>query len=78
MRKQRDARIVTFEQDYKPNGYTIAGERSGNPMKKGSKHAVHKDVVDVLQKQGVKMKVEVPHWETLHAKAKEAKQRKSA
>lgn len=69
MRKHRDVRIVTLEQDYKING-AIVGELSGNPMKKGSQHAMHVDLVEQLKKQGVKMKVEKPDFEKLHADIK--------
>lgn len=70
MRKQRDTRIVTFEQDYAPGG-VVVGEQSGMPYVKGSTHAIHIDTVEKLKKHGVKMKVEKPDWDKIHDRIKE-------
>lgn len=52
MRKYRDTRIVTFQQDYQPGGVT------GKVIyKKDSVHAIHFETVEQLQNLGVKMKV---------------------
>lgn len=65
MRKQRDARIVTFNQDYNPGG-------KPEPIyAKGSTHAIHAETVKKLEKLGVKMKVEKPDWNAMHEKIKE-------
>lgn len=79
MRKQRDARIVTFEQDYVVNG-VLVGASSGNPMKKGSVHAMHTNTVEQLKRQGIKIKVEKPDFEKLESKIKveKAKAKKAA
>lgn len=70
MRKHRDARIVTFLQDYMPDGFNVCGEDFGMPMIKGSRHAMHVRVVEQLQAQGVKMKVEKPDWDKMHTDIK--------
>lgn len=75
MRKHRDARIVTFKQDYKPGG-VLVGELSGNPMVKGSTHAMHVDVAEQLRKNGVKIEIEKPDFDKMHAEIKE-RQRKA-
>lgn len=62
MRKQRDARVVKFNQDYAPGGKTI--------YDKGSTHAIHVDTVNKLKKAGVKLTDEKVDWNTLHEKIK--------
>jgi hypothetical protein len=50
MRKYRDTRIVTFQQDYAPGGKVI--------YENGSTHAIHCETVERLQNLKVRMKVE--------------------
>lgn len=69
MRKQRDTRIVTLEQDYAPGG-VVVGAQSGLPYSKGSTHAIHVDTVEKLKRNGVKMKVEKPDWDKIHSRIK--------
>lgn len=70
MQKQRDTRIVTFDQDVTRGGIVI-GEGTGMPYIKGSKHAIHVNTVEQLRSHGIKMKVEKPDFEKMYAKIKE-------
>jgi hypothetical protein len=72
MRKQRDARIVKFHQDYNPGG-------KRDPIyEKGSTHAIHVDTVNKLKKQGVKLTDEKVDWNALHEKIKASRKVKAA
>lgn len=56
--KEKNARIVTFKEDYASK----AGKEKGEIIyRKGSVHAIHKSIVAQLQAKGAKMDVkEVP------------------
>jgi len=72
MRKQRDARIVKFQQDYNPGG------KKTPVYAKGSSHAIHTDLVAKLKERGAKFTEEKPDWNALHAKAKTEKTKAKA
>ena len=49
--KEKNTRIVTFKEDYKTKAGTLV-------YKKGSTHAIHKDLVGSLKEKGAKMDVQ--------------------
>lgn len=54
--KEKNTRIVTFEEDYTSQAGTKSKE--GPIYKKGSTHAIHASMVKKLEEKGAKMKVE--------------------
>ena len=77
MIKQRDARIITLEQDYAPRGKVIGAEH-GMPFVKGSRHAIHAKTAENLRKNGVKMRVEKVDFDALNAKIKQQRAKATA
>lgn len=72
MRKQRDARLVKFDQDYNPGG------KEKPIYAKGSTHAIHVDTVNKLKGKGVKLKDEKIDWNAMHERIKAQRQLKKA
>jgi hypothetical protein len=67
MSKYEDARIVTFKEDYSrptKNGGTRVY------YKKNSTHAIHKNLVKLLEDKGAKMKVEELDMKKVYAERK--------
>ncbi len=65
--KYENTRIVEFKEDY----YVKAKEGGKKLLhKKGSRHAMHKGIVDILNKNGAKIDVKKLDVDKAHEKAK--------
>jgi hypothetical protein len=73
--KYENTHIVTFEEDYFVKAKEVGADGKGRKLlhKKGSRHAMHKGIVAILQKNGAKIKVD-----TLDPKKIEEKFKKKA
>jgi hypothetical protein len=78
MFKERDARRVTFQEDYKAGTKIGTGTSPENPrvpskiFKKGTVMAMHVKTAEKLQERGAKIKVEKFDWLALKEKKKAA------
>lgn len=75
MSKYENTREVIFKEDYNPSGIP-----SRVIYKKNVKHYIHKDIVDKLQKLGVKLTVNTVDFKKIEEKIKgeKAKAKKAA
>jgi hypothetical protein len=79
--KYENTRIVTFQEDYSVKAKNPGEDGKGRKIlfKKGSRRAIHKGVVAILEKNGAKIKVETLDSkkieEKLKAKAEAAKRK---
>jgi hypothetical protein len=79
--KYENTRIVTFQEDYFVKAKDAGADGKGRKLlhKKGSRHAMHKGIVAILEKNGAKIKVEQVDAkkieEKLKAKAEAAKRK---
>lgn len=79
MSKYEDTRIVTFKEDFARTIRNKAGQQildgDGKPVKrvfykKNSQHAIHRKLVDKLEKQGAKMDVKELDLKKVYAERK--------
>lgn len=70
MKKQEQARFVTFEEDYK---IKTKSNTTKVLFKKGQKVAMSVNLADLLKQRNAKMKVEDVDFKKIHDKLKEKK-----
>lgn len=72
-KKLEDVRVVTFSEDYKPQGVVIYAAKDGEGKDaQPVKHYIHKSVVQILKDSGVKLESKEFEEKKEVSKAKEA------